>query len=347
MTEIHGLDELNRRVLQTGSCAACGACVGRCPYLTAFKGKTVMLDSCTVEHGRCFAYCPMTFFDAEAMSQFVFGQSSDGLEIGHLRGVTASRSKDLGLAAAGQAGGTVTTLMTMAFEEGLIDAAVLTAIKPGEEYPHGVVATTVQEIVSCEGSRYVGSHSLVSLREALDRGFQRIGIVGLPCQVRSVRKMALYDLKDENLKDRMKLVLGLFCNWAFSGRDFVSFLRNRFGLTVVKKFHIPPPPSNTLEIETAAGIENISLDDVRPLIQAACGECPDMTSEFADVSVGMYEGREGWNTLITRTELGRKLVEQAINSGLLETDVFPDHNLEHLKVASANKKRRETDNSHE
>jgi Na+-translocating ferredoxin:NAD+ oxidoreductase RNF subunit RnfB len=83
MTEIHGLDELNRRVLQTGSCAGCGACVGRCPYLTAFKGKTVMLDSCTVEHGRCFAYCPMTFFDAEAMSQFVFGQSSDGLEIGH------------------------------------------------------------------------------------------------------------------------------------------------------------------------------------------------------------------------------------------------------------------------
>src|SRR5208337_3313842 len=131
------------------------------------------------------------------------------------------------------------------------------------------------------------------------------------------------------------------------GRDFVSFLRKRFGLTVVKKFHIPPPPSNTLQIETAAGIENISLDDLRPLIQAACGKCPDMTSEFADVSVGMYEGREGWNTLITRTELGRKFVERAIIAGLLETDVFPDANLEHLKVASANKKRRETDNSHE
>jgi coenzyme F420 hydrogenase subunit beta len=234
--------------------------------------------------------------------------------------------------------------MTMALEEGLIDAAVLTTIKPGEEYPHGVVATTVQEIVSCVGSRYVGSHSLVSLREALDRGFERIGIVGLPCQVRSVRKMAFYDLKDENLKNRIKLVLGLFCNWAFSGRDFVSFLRNRFGLTAVKKFHIPPPPSNTLEIETGAGIKSISLDDVRPLIQAACEKCPDMTSEFADVSVGMYEGKDGWNTLITRTESGRKLVEQAINSGLLETDVFPDTNLEHLKVASANKKRRLTGN---
>ncbi len=72
-----------------------------------------------------------------------------------------------------------------------------------------------------------------------------------------------------------------------------------------------------------------------------------MTSEFADVSVGMYEGREGWNTLITRTELGRKLVERASVSGLLETDVFPDANLEHLKVASANKKSHATGDSPE
>jgi len=342
MTEIYGLDELNRRVLQTGSCAACGACVAGCPYLTAFKGKTVMLDRCTVEHGRCFAYCPMTFFDAEAASQFVFGQSSDSSEIGHVTGVVASRSKDLDLAVAGQAGGTVSTLMEMAIEQGLIDSAVLTTIPPGEEYPHGTVATTVQEIVSCVGSRYVGAHSLAGLREALDRGFERIGVVGLPCQVRSVRKMALYDLKNEHLKERIALVVGLFCNWAFSSRDFVSFLSDRFGLTEVKKFHIPPPPANTLEIETAAGIESISLEDVRPLIQAACWKCPDMTSEYADVSVGMYEGREGWNTLITRTEVGRGLVERAISSGKLEIDVFPDTNLEHLKIASANKKKRVT-----
>jgi coenzyme F420 hydrogenase subunit beta len=340
MTEIHGLDELNRRVLQTGSCAACGACVAGCPYLTAFKGKTVMLDRCTVEHGRCFAYCPMTFFDTEAASQFVFGQSSDSSEIGHVCAVMASRSQDLDLAASGQAGGTVSTLMAMAVEQGLIDSAVLTAIKPGEEYPHGVVATTVQEIVSSVGSRYVGAHSLAGLREALDRGFERIGVVGLPCQVRSLRKMALYDLKNEHLKERITLVVGLFCNWAFSSRDFVSFLGARFGLTEVKKFHIPPPPANTLEIETAAGIESISLDDVRPLIQAACWKCPDMTSEFADVSVGMYEGRKGWNTLITRSESGRGLVERAISSGKLETDAFPEENLSHLKVASANKKKR-------
>jgi coenzyme F420 hydrogenase subunit beta len=235
--------------------------------------------------------------------------------------------------------------MRMALEEGLIDSAVLTALKPGEEYPQGILATTVQEIVSCVGSRYVGSHSLVGLREALDRGFERIGIVGLPCQVRSVRKMTLYDLKNEELKQRIKLVLGLFCNWAFSGRDFVSFVQKRFGLTVVKKFHIPPPPSNILLIETAEGIESISLDDVRPLIQAACAKCPDMTSEFADVSIGMYEGRDGWNTLITRTGLGRELVDRAIASDLLEADVFPDANLEHLKFASANKKKRAIGNS--
>ena len=346
MTEIYGLDELNRRVLENGSCAACGACLGGCPYLTAFKGKTVILDNCTVEQGRCFAYCPMTFFDPESASQFVFGESHDHAALGHVNSVIASRAADPGIAAAGQGGGTVTALMAMALEEGMIDSAVLTDQRPGEDYPRGVVASTVPEIVACVGSRYTGSHSLAALREAVDRGFERIGVVGLPCQVRSVRKMALYDLKNENLKERIRLVVGLFCNWAFASRDFASFLRNRFGLTSIKRFHIPPPPANTLEIESAAGVENISLDDLRPLIQAACGNCEDMTSEFADVSVGMYEGRDGWNTLITRTELGRDLVERAVAEGRLETDIFPDANLDHLKVASMNKKKRVTDKSH-
>ncbi len=345
MNDIHGLEELNRRVLQTGSCAACGACVGRCPYLTAFKGKTVMLDRCTVEHGRCFAYCPMTFFDEDATTQFVFGRPSDSSEIGIFINVMASRAKNKDIALVGQAGGSVTSLLGMALEDGLIDSAVLTASSPGEEFPRGIVATKIEQIISSAGSRYVGAHSLSGLREALDRGFERIAIVGLPCQVRSLRKMALYDLKNENLKKRINLVIGLFCNWAFSSRDFARFVGDRFGITGIKKFHIPPPPANTLIIETATGTENISLDEVRPLIQAACGKCPDMTSEFADLSLGMYEGREGWNTLITRTELGRDLVERAIIRERLEADVFPNANLDHLKTASANKKRRATSNS--
>jgi coenzyme F420 hydrogenase subunit beta len=65
-----------------------------------------------------------------------------------------------------------------------------------------------------------------------------------------------------------------------------------------------------------------------------------MTSEFADLSVGMYEGKDGWNTLITRTETGSALVKKAVEANILETDPFPETNLEHLRQASRNKRRR-------
>jgi coenzyme F420 hydrogenase subunit beta len=341
MQDIQGLDELYRRVLLSGTCAACGACVGGCPYLTSFRGKTVMLDRCTVEHGRCFAYCPMTFFDRAETSMAVFGVPSGTEAIGRVRDVKASRARDEQIATAGQGGGTVTSLMLTALEKRIIDSAVLTTVSPGETFPRGFVATTAAEVVSCCGSRYVGSHTLAALRSALDRGFNRIGVVGLPCQVRALRKMATYDLRNEGLKHRITLVVGLFCNWAFSSREFVSFLAEKVNVTGPVKCHIPPPPANVLEIETNAGLKSIPLEEVRPLIQAACNQCPDMTSEFADVSVGMHESRPGWNTLIVRTETGRDLVETALQTGALDVDVFPESELEHLERASLNKRKRE------
>jgi coenzyme F420 hydrogenase subunit beta len=65
-----------------------------------------------------------------------------------------------------------------------------------------------------------------------------------------------------------------------------------------------------------------------------------MTSELADVSVGMFEGRPHWNTLIIRSEKGAEIVDQARREGFLETEDFPAGNLDHLSRAAADKKDR-------
>ena len=340
MERSRGLDELNRTVIAEGLCAACGACVSGCPYLTAFRGKTIVLERCTRESGRCFQYCPMTFFDAEAVSESVFGSKTDAGPLGHVRQVLAGRASDRVIASSAQAGGVITALMLLALEKGIIDCAVLTRTSLDQEFPQGVVALTAEDVMACAGSQYVGAHSLAALREALDRGFQRIGVVALPCQVRSLRKMALYDLKQENLAQRIHLVLGLFCNWAFSSRDFHSFLLDRVGSGAVKRFHIPPPPAGILEVHTDGDTVTIPLDEVRPLIQPACRTCPDMTAEFADVSVGMYEGKPGWNTVIERTSRGAQMLAQAVTEKRIELEDFPQANLDHLAYASAQKRLR-------
>ncbi len=135
-------------------------------------------------------------------------------------------------------------------------------------------------------------------------------------------------------------MVGLFCNWSFSADEFQSFITKRIGNKKIRKFDVPPPPSNKLIVETDDGAESIALEELKPLIQGACRECSDMTSEFADISVGMYEGRPGWNTLMIRSKTGLDLIETATHAGVIETGRFPEENLAHLRQASLNKKER-------
>jgi coenzyme F420 hydrogenase subunit beta len=65
-----------------------------------------------------------------------------------------------------------------------------------------------------------------------------------------------------------------------------------------------------------------------------------MTSEFADVSVGMVEGIDDWNTLVVRTPAGEQLVASAKDRGMVETRPLDEDRLAHLREASLNKKKR-------
>ena len=65
-----------------------------------------------------------------------------------------------------------------------------------------------------------------------------------------------------------------------------------------------------------------------------------MTSEFADISVGVLEGRPDMNTLIIRTKRGKAIVDEAVREGFLVVEDMPEENLEHLRWAAGNKKKR-------
>ncbi len=340
MTETSVLERLNEKVIAPGLCAACGACVGNCPYLVKYKGKTVKLDSCTRSDGSCYTYCPAAYFDPEPIAQAIFNSVYDTTGLGNFAEVKASRSTSQEILAKAQGGGTVTSLMNMALEKGLIDAAIVTSAQGSGECAGGVIATTGQSVCDSAGSKFVGAHTLEALAEALQRGFTRIGVVALPCQVRSLRKMQLYDIRGQNIRERLRLIVGLFCNWSFSADEFASFIGLRIGHKKIIKFDVPPPPANVFTVETEDGVSTIPLDELRPLIQSACQNCPDMTSEFADLSVGMYEGRPGWNTLLVRSKTGSDVVHSAHQAGVLEIEPFPRENLAHLRQASINKKER-------
>ena len=336
-TKLKGYRELLDEVIDAGLCTLCGACVGACPYLVAHKGRVVLLDNCNLAEGQCYQYCPRTYMDMDAISQQAFGLPYAGDELGTTREVLMARSTDACTRERTQYGGTVTTLLSVALAEGLVDAAILS--RNEEDKPPGAfVARRVEEVLDCAGSNYMASPVLEGLNRIPRQSEERLALVATPCQALAVAKMKLNPPQNRVDIDNLKLTVGLFCTWALSPDRFHRFLRENLDLPRVVKFDIPPPPAERFDAYTASGRTSFPLDQIRSFVMSTCSFCLDMTAEFADVSVGSVEGIEGWNTVIVRTEAGAAIMERAKASGNLETAALPQENLDHLKEAALLKK---------
>jgi coenzyme F420 hydrogenase subunit beta len=237
-----------------------------------------------------------------------------------------------------QAGGAVTALMTFAMKNGLIDAAALTGRQALT--PIARLVTDWKEIAGCSTSKFMASPTLAAVNTAVREGYERIGVVGTPCQMTAVAQMGSYTTREEEHDFPVALTVGLFCNWSLDTRLLTDMLSEKLDTSTISRMDIPPPPAKIMVLETDSGRVEVLLSDIKPLIPHTCYICPDMTSELADLSVGMFEGKPAWNTLIIRSDTGAELVEQACQEGFIETAVFPAHNLGHLSVAASDKKAR-------
>ena len=336
--QVFGPNELLEDVLQSGLCIGCGACVNLCPYFRTYRGKTAMLFPCTSTAGRCHAFCPKTEVDLDELSRFSIGEPYTGKPIGSYRSIFMSRAGQAAGSGEFQDGGSVSALMKYALESGLADASVLTGRK--DLVPEPGLATMAGEVAGFASSKYTAAPTLAALNDGVKRGFSRMGVVGTPCQLTAVAQMRANPTGADDFVDPVAFTVGLFCTWALDTRGFLEFIQTRAPEAKIRKMVIPPPPAGIMVLETDTGQMEISLDDIRHLVPAGCGICPDMTAEWADVSVGAMEGFEKANTLIVRSARGEELVKGAADAGYIVLENFPDENRRHLEGASAGKKKR-------
>jgi len=348
-----GQKELEEKVLRTGLCTGCGACINICPYQTIHHDRTVTLHSCDLAQGRCYACCPQTPTDLDDLRKKLYPETEGTPELGTIKGFFITRTADEGLRRNAQHGGTVTTLMTLALREGLIDAAVLT--DEGEELLPRSMTITDPEIAAKMGkSRFVVSPTVAEFNRICRGDAAKIGIVATPCQAVALAKMRNWGedassrphLREvENGIEKLHLVVGLFCGWALSWQKLAALLKAKTDLSQVTGMDIPPSRYHTLEVYTHGDTIRVSLDDVTPCVRESCHFCGDMTAEFSDLSVGSARLPEGWemarswNQVIVRTKRGMDLLELARRRGVLEFREPSAENLEKLKAASLGKKK--------
>jgi len=335
---IYGPEALLRDVHERGLCVGCGACVDLCPYFRNHKGKTAMLFPCDMPRGRCHAHCPKAEVDFDALSLQMWGKPYAGSPIGRYRRAIAAKAGKKMPDGPFQVGGVVSAIMAFSLTVDRIDAAVLTDRK--DLVPTAGLATRPDEVFSFATSKYTAAPTIAALNRGIDKGFSRMGVVGTPCQITAVSQLRLNPLEIPDFIDPVGLTVGLFCNWALDTRKLIGLLSDRVDVGKILKMDIPPPPADIFEIETEDGRIEIPLDDIRSMIPEGCRICPDMTSEWADVSVGNLEGESHWNTIIVRTEKGETLIENAVTEGWLVAKEMPQENLEHLIFAAGNKKKR-------
>jgi coenzyme F420 hydrogenase subunit beta len=336
-----GQKELLEDVHENDLCVGCGACVGLCPYFKNYRGKTAMIFPCDLEKGRCYAFCPKAEVDLDELYANLHGRPYEGSPLGYYREICAASAGEKMAGGSFQAGGVASALTTFAFEKGLIDSAVLTDREGLVPVPR--LITESSEVLECATSKYMAASTLSEVNRGAKEGYKKMAVVCTPCQATALGQMSANPLERSDFDYPVSLVIGLFCTWALDTRKLIAMLRDRIDIGKIKKMDIPPPPAEVFVIEMDEGKVEIPLDEIRPLVPHGCLICPDMTSELADVSVGVLEGEPDWNTLIIRTEKGKKFIEEAIKEGWVVTKEIPQEKLDHLIFAGANKKKRAID----
>ncbi|MGB9844680.1 coenzyme F420 hydrogenase subunit beta [Methanothermobacter tenebrarum] len=239
--------------------------------------------------------------------------------LGKYKEVFAARSTDKEILKIAQDGGIVTGLLSYALDEKIIEGAVVAG--PGDEFwkPEPIVAMTSDELKAAAGTKYTFSPNVWMLKKAVRQyGIEKLGTVGIPCQLMGIRKMQTYPFGVRFLADKIKLLIGIFCMENFSYSSLQTFISEKMGLSLelVEKMDIG---KGKFWVYTQDDVYTLPLKETHGYEQAGCKVCNDYVAELADVSTGSVGTPDGWSTVFLRTDTGESIFKDALEAGLFET----------------------------
>lgn len=210
-------NELENGIIQRGLCTVCGTCAGVCPagaidWVELDGELQPQLTGTCTSCGICTAACPGADVDLPALERFVFGRERPELipDLGFYREARVAWSTDLSIRKQGASGGLVTSLLIYALEQGLIDCALLAGFRRDQPCrTEARLATGKEDILASAQSKYACVPVNTLLTRAVSKGYRRLAVVGLPCQIHGLRKLQVLGEPPLLLKS-VVLMVGLF-----------------------------------------------------------------------------------------------------------------------------------------
>ncbi len=213
--------------------------------------------------------------------------------------------------------GITTRIAERLLETGAVDAVLAMAPDPNDSWrPMPVLVTSAAGMTQCRGMRMGYAPLLALLEPAKAKGYKRLAVIGIPCQVYALRALEkeygferLYVIgtpcSDNTTTERFHQFLSLISE----APDTITYLEFRADYHVEIRYKdgtIKAIPFLMLPLSQLPS-------DFFPL---TCRTCVDYTNVLADITIG-YMGGQGEQWLLVRNARGEELLDLLGNEVLL------------------------------
>lgn len=261
---------------------------------------------------RCGTACQFIHPDYPALEATVHGRSRDAarpdeMHFGPFRQMLRASLK--APIEGAQWTGITTRIAERLLETGEVDAVLTMAPHPDDVWrPMPVLVTEAAGMAQCRGMRMGYAPLLALLEPALERGYKRLAVIGIPCQIHALRSL------EQSLGFEKLVVIGTPCSDNTTTENFHTFLdllaEDASTITYLEfradyKVELRYTDGSQKEIPFLDLPISQLPGDFFPL---TCRTCVDYTNVLADITVG-YMGGQGEQWLLVRNERGEALLK--------------------------------------
>jgi coenzyme F420 hydrogenase subunit beta len=337
--------DLITEVHNKGICQECGGCVSFCNAIESeiigFKTSSgppefIHEDKC-LECGICYYICPQTHVLDDELNEIYSFLGFSSMPIGPIRNIYICQTNDEEFLKCGIDGGVVNTLLNFLLEKKLIDGAIVAKTKAAFSRESNI-AKSREDLIESSGVKLDLAHQVTemqkfhtytsSIRELKKVKYDKLALVGTPCQIYTIRCMQdLGIIPSQNID----LCIGLFCyeNFFFDrekGEKFEKDFKVKF--EDIEKVNI----KEDLIIKKKNGkIMHIPFDELNDYMRSACNACNDFTNIYADISFGGLGSPDKFTTVITRTKKGDEIFEKVLKAGVIKSAKVDKERLKEIK----------------